>query len=107
MLTQTLFGLLRWKHGFKFANGFTNLWLVWCVVEKRSAEEPAALLKDVDGKVAVLVSTVSRSAEGGFKRETIYQIEFSPHDNARSGFSGFLNHEVATVETKILRILTK
>ena len=57
--------------------------------------------------MAVLVSTISRSAEGGFESETIYQIEFSPHHDSCSGFTGFLNREVATVETKILGILTK
>ena len=57
--------------------------------------------------MTILVSTVSWSAEGGFECEAIYQIEFSPHDYARSGFTGLLNREVATVETKILGILTK
>lgn len=57
--------------------------------------------------MAVLVSAISRSAEGRFKRETVYQVEFTPHDDASSRFTGFLNDEIATVETKILRILTK
>jgi len=57
--------------------------------------------------VTVLVATISRPAEGRLEREAIYQVEFTPHDYASSGLTGLLNHEVATVETKILRILTK
>lgn len=107
MLAKSLFCLLGWKHRFKFANGFTNFWFVGCVVEKRFAKEPSALLKNVDRKVAVLVSAVSWSAEGRFKSETIYQIEFSPHHNSCSSFACFLNDKVAIVETKIFGILTK
>ena len=70
-------------------------------------EEATALLEDVNCEVAVLVSTISRSAEGRFESETIYQIEFSPHNHSCSRFSSLLNDEIATVETKILRILTK
>ena len=57
--------------------------------------------------MTVLVATISRPTKGRLEREAIYQVEFTPHDYASSGLTGLLNREVATVETKIFRILTK
>ena len=57
--------------------------------------------------MAILVAPVCGSAEGRFECETIYQVEFTPHDDSSSAFPRFLNYKVAAVETEILRVLAK
>ena len=105
VLTQTFLCLLRWEDSFKLPDGFSNFRLVRCIVQKSSAEVASGLLEDRAREVAVLVAATRGPAEGRLKREAIYQIELTPHDDSRSGFSRLLNDEVAAVEAEILRVL--
>lgn len=57
--------------------------------------------------MAVLEPPVRRPTERCLQCETIDQREFLPHDNAGSGFSGLLNHEVAGVKFKIFVVFAE
>jgi hypothetical protein len=55
--------------------------------------------------VAALEGSLGRPAETRLQSEAVYQIEFSPHNNARRCFSRLLHLERAVVVTKHLTVL--
>lgn len=107
VLWKTFFSLLRRENSFKLSDGLSNLRFVWGVVEKSAAEKSPILLQNAYSKVTILVAPVCWSTESCFKRETIYQVEFSPHYYSCCAFTGFLNHKITAWKAKILAILTK
>ena len=107
MLAQAFFGLLWREHSFKLSYGFTDFRFIGGIVEECPTKDQTAVFKYSNCEVAVLIPSICRAAEGGFKSKTIYQIEFSPHHNSSCRLSSFLYLEVAALETEILCILTK
>ena len=57
--------------------------------------------------MTILMNPTSRSTEGTFESETVYQTEFPPHDHTGCGLSRFLYDKVAVWETEMLRVATE
>jgi len=57
--------------------------------------------------MAILVASTGWSTECRLQRETIYQVELTPHYHSCGGFSSLLDNEVAAIETEVLRVFTK